>query len=180
MTVAYSDYIDVLLAIRTRLRYGIPEFTEKTCFICDTPIPPMIPSGELACTICDGGVQYDENTYMGAAGNALDNGMTVLVTILERCALDTPTRTEVALTDDLRGILRWRRPVLTCLLVDDDQDCEGYKDQWTMLDEDGNYILRERGLIPRGWSPASYQTFPGDRTFLSMTLSLTANFDQEL
>jgi hypothetical protein len=177
MTVAYSTEIEILEAIRDRLRDKRPEFTEKTCFISDTPIPDIIPFGDLGVTICDGGSQYVEGTYMGAGPNALDTESTILITILQQCALDTPGRTEQALVNHSKGVLPWRKIILNALLVSDDQNCEGHRDQW-VTEVDGYDILREGGPIPRGWSPPRYERL-ADRTYLTTTLTLTVNYDQE-
>ena len=177
MTVATTTEIEILVAIRDRLRAKRPEFTDKTCFISDTPIPETIAFGNLGVTICDGGSQYVENTYMGAGPNALDTESTIFITILQQCALDTPGRTEQALINDTQGVLRWRKVILDALLVSDTQDCEGYKDQWVMTVDDYQ-VLRERGPIPRGWSPPRYER-QNDRTYLTTTLTLTLNYDQE-
>jgi len=178
MTVAYSDEIDIMEAVRARLRSKHVEFTAKTCFLSDTPIPPVMPFSDFAVTIVNGGTSYDENTYMGAGPNALDNQLTLLITIIKLCALDTPGRTEDALIHHSRGILPYRKTILNALLVSDDQYCEGHKDQWVM-EVDDYQVLRERGPIPRGWTPPRYEVM-NDRTYLTTTLTLTMNFDQEL
>ena len=175
--VAYSDEIEVMEAIRDRLRYKMPDtMTPKTCFICAEPVPDLQPSGDLTLTIFNAGTQYVEGTYMGAGANALDNELTVMLTLIVRCGLDTPPKTEDALVHDQRGLLRLRKQILKALLVSDSQSCEGYRDQWVMLVNE-NQVLRERGPIPRGWSAPQYEMIES-RLYISSSLTLTMNFDQ--
>lgn len=176
--VTYADEIEIMAAIRNRLRATHEELTTKTCFLCDTPIPTIIPDGQLCVTISNAGTRYDESTYMGAGANALDNELTVMVTVIKRCVLDSPPKTEDALLHETRGILRYRRTILKALLVSDDWYCEGHKDQW-VLEVDQHQVLRERGPIPRGWTAPRYERI-GDHSYLSTALTLTLNFDQDL
>ena len=178
MAVSYADETDVLIALRDRLRQSHSEFTEKVCFLCDTTFPPSIPAGRLCITIVDGTTTYDESTYMGAGANALDAGMTVFITVINRCALDTVPKTEDAVIHERSGLLRYRRLILKPLLLSDSQYCEGHKDQWVMK-IGGKEVLREGGPIPKSWSPPRFEKL-NDRTFLSTTLTLTLNFDQDL
>jgi hypothetical protein len=179
MAVSYCDELDVCLAIRDRLRECMPGLlTSKTCFIAAEPVPRILPSGDITVTIFNAGTQYDENTYMGAGGNALDNGLTIMVTLIVRCGSDSPPKSETALIDQQRGLLSYRRPILNALLVSDTQHCEGNKDQWVMMIK-GNQVLRERGPIPRGWNAPQYDRI-GNELYISSTLTLSMNFDQDL
>lgn len=177
--VSYADEIDVMLAIRARLRQKLPVLcTPKTCFICAEPVPSIMPSGDFTLTIFNAGTRYIEGTYMGAGPNALDNELTVMLTAIVRCALDTPPKSEDILLHDQRGLLRHRKTILNALLVSDEERCEGHKDQWVMLINQ-QQVLRERGPIPRGWSAPVYDKV-GSQFYLTSSLTITLNFDQDL
>jgi hypothetical protein len=179
MAVSYADELEIMVAIRDRLRTNLPTiFSEKTCFLCAEPVPPMLPSGDLTLTIFNAGTQYVEGTYMGAGPNALDNQLTIMLTLIVRCATDTPPKSEDILVNQHRGLLQYRRQILNALLVSDTQFCEGYKDQWVPT-IDGNEVMRDGGLIPRGWSSPQYDRL-GSQLYLASSLTLTLNFDQDL
>lgn len=169
----------LLEQVRDRLRMKVDGFTQSSCFICDVPYPDQFPPQVPICTICLGGVRYDEPTYMGAGPNALAEYSTLIVTPITRVLLDPPPKAQEALMHGTRGLLMLKLPILNALLVSDDQYCEGHKDQWVPRDEDGNHYLIERGLIPRGWSPPQYAK-RGDHQYLGMSLTLSFGFDQEL
>ena len=83
--VAYSDAIEIMVAIRDRLRSKMPDsMTPKTCFICAEPVPSIQPSGDITVTIFNAGDTYDEGTYMGAGPNALDDTLTIMLTLIIR------------------------------------------------------------------------------------------------
>jgi len=177
--VSYADEVDVMIALRDRLRNKLPTLcTTKTCFICAEPVPAMLPAGNFALTIFNAGTRYVEGTFMGAGPNALDNELTIMLTLIIRCALDAPPKSEEILLHEQRGMLHHRRAILDALLVSDSEDCEGYKDQWVML-INGNQVLRERGPIPRGWSAPQYDRI-GEQLYATSSLTLTLNFDQDL
>ena len=177
MTV-YGAELFVLTAIRDRLRLKVEGFTSSTCFLCDTPVPDVLPSQVPICTICLGDVSYDEATFMGAGPNALCEQSVIIVTVLNRCVLDPPPKAEEALIHATRGLLSLKKPILAALLVSDDQSCEGHKDQWVPDSENGYYLV-ERGFIPRGWTAPRYVK-RGDHQYLGTSLTLSFSFDQEL
>jgi hypothetical protein len=178
MSVAYTDEIEIMTAIRDRLRAKHHEFTQKTCFLSDTPIPAVMAFSDVGVTICNGGSQYDEGTWMGAGPNAVATQTTILITVLRRCALDTPGKTEDALSHASKSILAYRKIILSALLTSDGDFCDGFRWQWVMM-VDGNTVLIDGGPVPRGWSPPRYE-IQGDHTYLVTTLTLTVGFDQSL
>jgi len=177
MTV-YGDSLLVLTAVRDRLRLKVDGFSSSSCFLCDTPVPDVLPSQVPICTICLGDAHYDEATFMGAGPNALCELSTLIVTVLNRCVLDPPPKAEEALIHATRGLTSLKRPILSALLLSDDRSCEGFADQWAP-DTGNGYFLVERGFIPRGWSAPRYVK-RGDHQYLGMSLSLSFSFDQEL
>ena len=177
MTV-YGQELYVLTAVRDRLRLKVEGFSSSSCFLCDTPVPDVLPSQVPICTICLGDAHYDEATYNGAGPNALAEYSTVIITVLHRCVLDPPPKAEEALIHSTRGLLSLKKPILNALLVSDDQHCEGYKDLWVPETENGYYLI-ERGFIPRGWSAPKYVK-RSDHQYLGMSLTLSFGFDQEL
>jgi len=179
MAVSYADELDVMVAIRDRLHTKLPTlFSTKTCFICAEPVPPTLPSGDLTLTIFNAGTRYTEGTFMGAGPNALDNELTIMLTLIVRCASDTPPKSEDVLINAQRGMLQYRKQILNALLVSDEQYCEGLKDQWVATIDD-NEVFRDGGPIPRGWSAPQYDSV-GSQLYLTSSLTLTMNFDQDL
>ena len=178
MAVSYADELEITVAIRDRLRTALPDIcTPKTCFICAEPVPAMLPSGDLTITVFNAGTRYVEGTYMGAAANALDNELTIMLTLIVRCATDTPPKSEDILVNDHRGLLSYRKAILQAMLLSDTRNCEGHRDQWvTQIDD--NEVFRDGGPIPRGWSAPQYDRI-GEQLYLTSSLTLTMNFDQD-
>lgn len=177
MTI-YADETLVLTAVRDRLRLKVDGLSSSTCFICDTPVPDVLPPQVPICTICIGDAYYDEGTFMGAGPNALCEQSTIILTLLNRCVLDPPPKSEDALIHASRGLLSLKRAVLSAVLLSDSQHCEGRADQWVPDTENG-YFLVERGFIPRGWSAPRYAD-RGGHQYLGTSLTLSFSFDQEL
>ena len=168
----------VLSHVEHRLITKVTELSAANCFICDTPVPDVLPSQSPIVTICLGDSQYDEATYMGAGPNALCEQSTVIITVLNRVVLDPPPKAREALMHTARGLLVFKRPILSALLLSDTQSCEGYADQFAPSGADGHFLV-ERGFIPRGWSAPRYVR-RDDHQYLGMSLSLSFSFDQEL
>ena len=180
MATVQANEIDLLIAIRDRLRQeGKPEFDSATCFLSDEPLPAVFPSKEPICTVCLSDQRYDTATYAGAGPNALCEAVPILITLLNRCVLDAPPRAEQALIHDSRGLLKLRRRVLQALLLSSTQECASHGDLWIPLNVDGDQFLVERGLIPQGCTSPRYMV-QGDRSFLGVTITLIAQFDQDL
>lgn len=173
-----ADEWDLLDAILKRLKDKVDWATDGTCFASDEPVPPQIPPGNRILTVCLGDSSYDEATYNGAGPNALCEQFRLQVTILNQCALDSPPQFNQALLHANRGILKpLKADVLRALLKAEDPNCAGYYDLWAPQ-YGGDDFLRERGLIPEGWSrPFVVQA---DRTYVGMTLTLKGAFDQLL
>lgn len=177
MTV-YADETIVLVAIRDRLRLKVNGMSSSTCFICDIPVPDVLPSQAPICTICLGDSHYPEGDFFGGGPNVLNVQSTAIVTLITRCVLDSPAKTEEAMIHATRGILPLKRAVLSALILDDDVHCEGHARNWTPATDNGYYLV-ERGFIPRGWSAPRYVK-RGDHQYLGMSLTLSFSFDQEL
>jgi hypothetical protein len=174
----YADDILVLTAVRDRLRLKVDGLSSSTCFICDTPVPDVLPPQVPICTICLGDENYDEATFNGAGPNALCALSAIFVTLISRCTLDPPPKAEDALIHTARGLLPLKRAVLSAVLLSDSQHCEGYADQWVPSTEGGDFLV-ERGFIPRGWSAPRYVD-RGGHQYLGTSLTLSFSFDQEL
>jgi len=176
----YANEEWLLVHVRDRIRLKIPEFTSSTCFICDIPVPDVLPPTPTICTVCLGDSQYDEPTFMGAAGLGLCEHGILYVTLINACALDSVPKTEDAMIHHTRGLLRLKRPLLNALLVTDGTswNCTEYKDQW-VPEVDGLHYLVERGLIPRGWTSPRYAERSG-KVYLAASLTLSYSFDQEV
>jgi hypothetical protein len=171
-----ADEWDLLDAILRRLKDRVDWANDGTAFLSDEPIPLQIPPGNRVLTVCLGAGQYDQPTYLGAGPNGLAEQVTVLVTIINQCALDSPPQFNAALLHQGRGLLKpHKADVLRALLVSDSQHCEGHVDMWVPTLE-GEHFLRERGLIPRNWSAP--QVIQADVSYLVTTLELLAAFDQ--
>jgi hypothetical protein len=170
----------ILVHVRDRLRLKVPEFTSTTCFICDIPVPDVLPSISPICTVCLGDSQYDEGTFMGSGPTNLCTHGSLIVTVLNQTLLDSVPKTEEAMIHHTRGLLRLKKPVLSALLVTDDDgwNCEASKDQWVPTIE-GEHYLVERGFIPRGWSQPRFAD-RGGKIYLGTSLTLSFSYDQEL
>jgi len=168
----------VLSHVEHRLITKVPDLSAANCFICDTPVPDVLPSQSPVVTICLGDSHYDEATYMGAGPNALNEQSSLIITVLNRVVLDPPPKAREALMHTARGLLALKRPILSAVLLSDTQSCEGYADQF-VPDGTAGYFLIERGFIPRGWSAPRFVK-RDDHQYLGMSLSLSFSFDQEL
>ena len=168
----------VLSHVEHRLITKVSELSAANCFICDTPVPDVLPAQSPIVTICLGDSHYDEGTYLGAGPNALNEQSTVIITVLNRVVLDPPPKAREALMHTARGLLAFKRPILSALLLSDTQSCEGYADQF-VPDGTAGHFLVERGFIPRGWSAPRFVK-RDDHQYLGMSLSLSFSFDQEL
>jgi hypothetical protein len=168
----------VLSHVEHRLITKVDGLAAANCFICDTPVPDVLPPTSPIVTICLGDSNYDEATYLGAGPNALCEHSMVIITVLNRVVLDPPPKAREALMHTARGLLVYKRPILSALLLSDSQSCEGYADQFVPSGADGLFLI-ERGFIPRGWSAPRYVR-RDDHQYLGMSLSLAFSFDQEL
>lgn len=168
----------VLSHVEHRLITKVDGLAAANCFICDTPVPDVLPPTSPIVTICLGDSNYDEATYLGAGPNALCEHSMVIITVLNRVVLDPPPKAREALMHTARGLLVYKRPILSALLLSDSQSCEGYADQFVPSGADGPFLI-ERGFVPRGWSAPRYVR-RDDHQYLGMSLSLAFSFDQEL
>lgn len=176
--------IELLEAVRTRLRDKLNWCTESTCFCADEAIPSVIPSAEPIVTVVLDDTGFDEALWSGGGPMQLGSQVNVLVTILTRCVLDSPPKADVRLLDDARGIIAYRNQVLAALLVSDDS-CETFRSPWDPLIEDGaiqSRFLRDYGLTPaRSTGPRRVQIGQNtERLMLAVQIYFKAAMDIKL
>ncbi len=116
----WATQSEILVAFRDRLR-TVDGLNDQTCFITDSPIPPMLPAGGGHCvTVSLGAGSFDQSLFSAGGHSVLNEDSQVVVTILAQTRIDRAPQAERALLADDRGLItRWKRSVLRALLVSD-------------------------------------------------------------
>lgn len=177
MVYRASTEIDLLIAIRDRLKKTLSSWcTDATCYISRTPEPKVVPSTNAIVTIVLDDTQFDDALWSG--GGPMQSGSTVmvLVTVLTKCMLDSPPKSEVEILSEERGIINYRNQVLTCLLCDD-ASCPDFRNPWVPVLTDGETtFLRDYCLFPvRSSGPREVPV--GSGTMLGCSMQFAAKQD---
>lgn len=138
--------IDLLIAIRDRLRQRVDWCSESNCYITRQQIPSVVSATAPFATILYDDSSHDTNYYDGGGPMQTKMDVNILISIITRCGLDQPPKSELALIDDQVGALTYRNQVLQALLVSDDS-CEHYRSPWNPVNVvTGVPFLRDYGL----------------------------------
>lgn len=168
--------VDLIVAIRDRLREKISDMTVSNCFVCDSPVPPVWPSGNQVVTICLGDAHLDEPLWDGGGLDQLSYHRPVLVTCLVRCFMDSVPKAESQLLNETRGLMALRAKVLSAILRND--ECPGdWRSFWPKVG--GRYFLRDGGFIPRSETSPRYVAGEAAQ-WLGITITCDTLIDEEL
>ncbi len=167
-SVTPTTQIEVLKAIKKRLLDDFGELSERSVFICDFPVPDKAVEDHLYITLAPGDGSFSDEFPGGAENQCVIENAGVVVTVFSRTNLDPQEESEIALTDDETGLLKWKRRILKSLAGK------------TLTNSDGNEITVNY-IFPRTANrPVIPKADDEENLPVSMSLDFDTDFEWDL
>lgn len=114
--VCATTHEAVLSAVVAKLRTEIAELSsESACFLSDTASPGVEIHENLFCTVSPASSTFEDRPPVGAADQGIVEVALIQVTLWSRMLLDRLDHSVRSLTDNSRGLLKYKHRILQSL-----------------------------------------------------------------